>query len=336
MLLATIGVLVETEQERWLEGTELIWPVALYQRSPELFHEWLWVHNIGRFLGDDPLEVVEQYGADALRYTVVSGMAVGTDVILDPEDLETSFAPGRNFANKLWNASRFLLMNLEAFTGPYLQAMSGVDPTLSGVDRLAEVIAQLEGTPLPASVLERDVLPGLAHNERGQAERPGRERLDAGEEIGDVGAGGEEDPLEEGDLQREAGLVGELHVGDRALREIEEPRQLRRLGIDSGRPPTAAEWDAVLAVVAGTYREADQDRGRADEPQAHEQQPARTTGRRWRHALDHRARGARPGQHSEWNRKRLHAGDSDRIAGAQHGSAPGCALWLSSFEHHSS
>lgn len=37
-------------------------------------------------------------------------------------------------------------------------------------------------------------------------------------------------------------------------------RQLRRLGIDSGRPPTAAEWDAVLAVVAGTYREADQDR----------------------------------------------------------------------------
>ncbi len=58
--------------------------------------------------GIDPLEVVEKYGADALRYTVVAGMAVGTDVILDPADLDTSFAPGRNFANKVWNAGRFI------------------------------------------------------------------------------------------------------------------------------------------------------------------------------------------------------------------------------------
>jgi valyl-tRNA synthetase len=64
--------------------------------------------------GIDPLEVVERYGADALRYSLVSGMSVGTDVILDPNDLETSFAPGRNFANKLWNAGRFILSNLEA------------------------------------------------------------------------------------------------------------------------------------------------------------------------------------------------------------------------------
>ena len=63
--------------------------------------------------GIDPLEVVERYGADALRYTLVSGMSVGTDVILDPADLETSFAPGRNFANKLWNAGRFILTNLD-------------------------------------------------------------------------------------------------------------------------------------------------------------------------------------------------------------------------------
>jgi valyl-tRNA synthetase len=62
--------------------------------------------------GIDPLEVVEKYGADALRYTVVSGMAVGTDVILDPADLETSFAPGRNFANKLWNVGRLVLSHL--------------------------------------------------------------------------------------------------------------------------------------------------------------------------------------------------------------------------------
>jgi valyl-tRNA synthetase len=62
--------------------------------------------------GIDPLEVVRRYGADALRYSLVSGMSVGTDVILDPDDLEASFAPGRNFANKLWNAGRFVLTNL--------------------------------------------------------------------------------------------------------------------------------------------------------------------------------------------------------------------------------
>jgi valyl-tRNA synthetase len=63
--------------------------------------------------GIDPLEVVHGYGADALRYTVLAGAAIGTDVILDPNDLETSFAAGRNFANKLWNVGRFILSNLD-------------------------------------------------------------------------------------------------------------------------------------------------------------------------------------------------------------------------------
>jgi valyl-tRNA synthetase len=63
--------------------------------------------------GIDPLQVVERYGADALRYSLISGMSVGTDVILDPDDLESSFGPARNFANKLWNAGRFILSNLE-------------------------------------------------------------------------------------------------------------------------------------------------------------------------------------------------------------------------------
>ncbi len=62
--------------------------------------------------GIDPLEVVQRFGADALRYTVIAGMSVGTDVLLDPDNLETSFAPGRNFANKVWNAGRFVLGNL--------------------------------------------------------------------------------------------------------------------------------------------------------------------------------------------------------------------------------
>ena len=68
--------------------------------------------------GIDPLDVVERYGADALRYTILAGMAVGTDLILDPGDLESSFAAGRNFANKLWNAGRFILTNLDGPTRP--------------------------------------------------------------------------------------------------------------------------------------------------------------------------------------------------------------------------
>jgi len=62
--------------------------------------------------GIDPLDVVRLYGADALRFTVTSGLAVGTDIILDPDDLEASFAPGRNFANKTWNIGRLLLSSL--------------------------------------------------------------------------------------------------------------------------------------------------------------------------------------------------------------------------------
>ena len=76
--------------------------------------------------GIDPLEVVERYGADALRYSLVSGMSVGTDVILDPDDLEASFAPGRNFANKLWNAGRFILSNLDGPPRPLAGARNAV------------------------------------------------------------------------------------------------------------------------------------------------------------------------------------------------------------------
>jgi valyl-tRNA synthetase len=64
--------------------------------------------------GIDPLEVVSLYGADALRYTVTAGAGLGTDVHMDPANLETTFAPGRNFANKVWNAGRFALMNITA------------------------------------------------------------------------------------------------------------------------------------------------------------------------------------------------------------------------------
>jgi len=62
--------------------------------------------------GIDPLDVVRLFGADALRWTLIAGSSLGADVILDPNDLETTFAPGRNFANKLWNIGRFVLGQL--------------------------------------------------------------------------------------------------------------------------------------------------------------------------------------------------------------------------------
>jgi valyl-tRNA synthetase len=62
---------------------------------------------------------VALFGADALRWTLVAGSAVGADVILDPNDLETTFAPGRNFANKLWNIGRFILAQLPDTVTPF-------------------------------------------------------------------------------------------------------------------------------------------------------------------------------------------------------------------------
>ena len=61
--------------------------------------------------GIDPLEVIEKYGADTLRFTLVTGNTPGNDMRFYWERVESS----RNFANKIWNASRFVMMNLEGF-----------------------------------------------------------------------------------------------------------------------------------------------------------------------------------------------------------------------------
>ncbi|TVP78110.1 MAG: valine--tRNA ligase [Gemmatimonadales bacterium] len=104
--------------------------------------------------GIDPMEVVERYGADALRYTVLSMCGVGTDIHLDHEDLDAAFAPGRNFANKLWNAGRFTLMSI------------GDDPVLP----LAEVEADLE-------VADRWILSRLAGTSAGMTRELERFRI---------------------------------------------------------------------------------------------------------------------------------------------------------------
>ena len=63
--------------------------------------------------GIDPLEIIDQYGADALRLTLITGNAPGNDMRFYMSRVEAS----RNFANKVWNASRFIMMNMEKWDG---------------------------------------------------------------------------------------------------------------------------------------------------------------------------------------------------------------------------
>ena len=67
--------------------------------------------------GIDPLEVIDQYGADALRMTLITGNAPGNDMRFYWERVENS----RNFANKVWNASRFIMMNMEQVSAEQLK-----------------------------------------------------------------------------------------------------------------------------------------------------------------------------------------------------------------------
>ncbi len=61
--------------------------------------------------GIDPLEIIEKYGTDALRFSLILGITPGNDIRYMPEKLESA----GNFANKLWNAAKFVLMNLEDY-----------------------------------------------------------------------------------------------------------------------------------------------------------------------------------------------------------------------------
>lgn len=78
----------------------------------------------------DPLEIIAKYGADALRYTVISLAPVGQDIRFAENKVEI----GRNFANKLWNASRFVLMNLEGATCTIKSELPSIDK-LGPIDR---------------------------------------------------------------------------------------------------------------------------------------------------------------------------------------------------------
>ena len=87
--------------------------------------------------GIDPLEIIDQYGADALRLTVVTGNAPGNDMRFYKERVEAN----RNFANKVWNASRFILMNMEdkVISRPDAEDLTAADKwILSKVNTLAK------------------------------------------------------------------------------------------------------------------------------------------------------------------------------------------------------
>ena len=90
--------------------------------------------------GIDPLEIIDQYGTDALRLTLVTGNAPGNDMRFYHERVEAS----RNFANKVWNASRFILMNMEEnVSEPESALMTPADKwILSKVNTLAKDVTE--------------------------------------------------------------------------------------------------------------------------------------------------------------------------------------------------
>jgi valyl-tRNA synthetase len=95
--------------------------------------------------GVDPLEIIEQYGADALRFMLATGNSPGNDLKFQIERVEAS----RNFANKLWNASRFVIMGLEGVSDLTLngsETLTLADQWILSqcADTISEVTASLE------------------------------------------------------------------------------------------------------------------------------------------------------------------------------------------------
>ena len=129
---STLGWPDDTEDIKYFFPTSVLvtgydiiffWVIRMVFSSFEVMgespFEYVFVHGIvrdeqGRKMsktlgnGVDPLEVIDAYGADALRFFLLSGSAPGNDMRFIMKDVEST----RNFANKLWNASRFVLMNL--------------------------------------------------------------------------------------------------------------------------------------------------------------------------------------------------------------------------------
>ncbi len=149
---STLGWPEETEDLKYFFPTDVLvtgydiiffWVVRMVFSSLNMmgevpFHH-VYVHGLvrdaeGRKMskslgnGVDPLEIIDQYGADALRFMLMTGITPGNDMRFKTDKLESS----RNFANKLWNASRFVIMNLQDENGSFKQ----IADATSGVERL--------------------------------------------------------------------------------------------------------------------------------------------------------------------------------------------------------
>ncbi|QOX63428.1 valine--tRNA ligase [Anoxybacterium hadale] len=136
---STLGWPEQTEDLKYFFPTDVLvtgydiiffWVVRMVFSSLELMGEvpfkYVYVHGLvrdaeGRKMskslgnGVDPLEIIDQFGADALRFMLMTGITAGNDMRFKTDKLESS----RNFANKLWNASRFVIMNLQDEEGNF-------------------------------------------------------------------------------------------------------------------------------------------------------------------------------------------------------------------------
>ena len=72
--------------------------------------------------GIDPIEIIDEYSTDALRFSLIMGITAGNDIRYVPEKLDSA----KNFANKLWNASKFALMNLEGYDDEEIEVINGI------------------------------------------------------------------------------------------------------------------------------------------------------------------------------------------------------------------
>ena len=136
---STLGWPEETEDLKYFYPTDVLvtgydiiffWVVRMVfsalETTGEVPFKYVYVHGLvrdaqGRKMskslgnGIDPLEIIDQYGADALRFMLTTGITPGNDMRFKTDKLESA----RNFANKLWNASRFVIMNLQDEDGSF-------------------------------------------------------------------------------------------------------------------------------------------------------------------------------------------------------------------------
>lgn len=136
---STLGWPDETEDLKYFYPTDVLvtgydiiffWVVRMVfsalETTGETPFKYVYVHGLvrdaqGRKMskslgnGIDPLEIIDQYGADALRFMLTTGITPGNDMRFKTDKLESA----RNFANKLWNASRFVIMNLQNEDGSF-------------------------------------------------------------------------------------------------------------------------------------------------------------------------------------------------------------------------